>query len=214
MRDTAQNVDSLYTIWKQTNSKFSNIQYAFYTQHGHQSRARLLFAYYKLASNSMSKDSIRVVFDGMSGFANNMKQYDYCMKMLNDSSYRLEKGDKLPEMIFVSSTGNQWKTSNLNTGKVNYFFWATWCHGCKSELATLQKSKSLANWVVVNMDKDFDRWKSYLNGNDYLSNAYHYRSEDTDETLFRIGVNYLPYIIEVDDGVIVNKGAHIDEVLK
>lgn len=214
MRDKTKNIDSLYAVWIQSLNDFNSLQYNFYTQHGHQSRARLLYAYSKLASMSMSKDSIRTVFDGMRGYADNMKQYGYCIKMLNDSSYTITPGKRMPEMSFLNLDEVQLKSTDFQNANVNYFFWATWCHGCKPELETLRSNHSNSNWVIVNVDKDYHRWKAYVRDKEFLKETYYYKFGDTDENLFRLGVNYLPYIIETERGEVVRKGARIEEVLR
>ncbi len=215
LRDTSLNADSLKAVWNQLKVMRDSIDYAFFYNHGHNANTRLFYAYFALKGKHTPVDSVQLILNGISDRLKQFYVYRYCLKLLYDSAYPVTVGEPMPALILRDNTGNpvDFKPDNVQY----YFFWATWCNGCKPQIKQLSDLTTSLDSLqiglkIVNTDRDIERWKRYVANDSFLHNTHYYSYLDTDEWLLRLGVNYLPYIIEVKNGIVNRKGLRVEDI--
>lgn len=217
-RDTTLNSDSLSIVWKQLRATRDSVDFSFYYHHGHNANTRLFYAYFALKGRYLSADSVQLILNGLSDRLKQFYVYRYCINLLNDTTYPVTVGEHMPPLTMKDTAGRQVAFMPLGSNKTQYyFFWATWCNGCKPELKQLSALTAALDSLqiglaVVNTDRDMQRWKQYVAKDSFLHSTYYYSYLDTDEWLLRLGVNYLPYIIEVKNGIVNRKGLRVEDI--
>jgi thiol-disulfide isomerase/thioredoxin len=166
-KDTTQNIDSLMVAWKSLQQETDSTTFSFYYHHGHQSVSRLLYVYFLLKGKSLSADSAKLILNGISGDAKQSRFYRLCYQQLYNPDFVIEAGATMPNLLLKDFAGNlQNKQVDVNKNYLYYFFWATWCGGCKPQLKKLQEAATLIDslhigYVVVNTNNTFEQWQAY-----------------------------------------------------
>lgn len=125
-------------------------------------------------------------------------------------------GKQYTDIAMPSIQGDSIRLSDIvpNNKLTLVDFWATWCAPCRVEIPNLKeiyrdyKSKGL-EIVGVSLDREGDRWKTYVNENNlnwiHMSELKHWKSEAG-----RIyGINSIPHVILIDqNGTIISRGLH------
>jgi thiol-disulfide isomerase/thioredoxin len=148
---------------------------------------------------------------------NGIKQFEDFSSILKKKNAKYTYKNNL-----VGKNGNAFylKTSaqdsvNLSSFKGKYLYidvWATWCKPCKVEyplLKTLENKLSSSNSVDVisiSMDREFDKWKSYVEKNNMKGHHFHTKHDSEFVKYYDIGA--LPRFILIDPkGQIVSADA-------
>jgi thiol-disulfide isomerase/thioredoxin len=81
--------------------------------------------------------------------------------------FALDKGDKAPEFILVSATGENISLDSFRGNYIYLDFWASWCVPCRESLPWITSlTKEITNIplkvITINLDEDWDSAQKLL----------------------------------------------------
>ena len=116
------------------------------------------------------------------------------------------------EFYLKSGTKDSVSLSSFKGKHLYIDVWATWCKPCKVEyplLKALEKELSSSNSIdiiSISMDREFDKWASYVENNDMK--GYHFHTKHNSEFVKFYDIGALPRFILLDpNGQIVSADA-------
>ena len=119
--------------------------------------------------------------------------------------------------------GKPFKSAELKDGPVVYYFWATWCDGCKADMRAIKElqakfAKNRVRVVAVNFDKDVSRATQFVKENPAPFIHLNDKGGLDSNLAVSYGLLTLPMTFVVDrDGKVVRSGVHwtdLDRILQ
>lgn len=126
--------------------------------------ARMLLSYFGVNLTSPAVEEVYA--DWLSKYPHSI--FRNALSNTIESISSLAPGVQAPIITGIDSNGNDFSIEDLK-GQVIYIdVWATWCSGCVEKIPKMYalqeefKGQEQIDFLFVSMDKDLDRWKSYI----------------------------------------------------
>lgn len=140
--------------------------------------------------------------------------YAKIKQRLSDTITYDEYKSTIPNLVLEDTTGQTTQLLSLIKPGIQTYvvFWASWCYGCHTLLTKIEslakiKDKPLVQFVFISFDTDRKLWLKALSSNPVLKNSYLMAEGFDDLEIYRLGFNYLPYVIQLNsEGIITKKG--------
>lgn len=87
------------------------------------------------------------------------------------------------EFFFADDNGFTQSLENYDGNVIFMNIWATWCPPCIAEMPSINalyqefKDADNVSFILVSMDEDFEKAKTFMNNRNYSMPIYHYRGK-------------------------------------
>ncbi len=175
-----------------------------------------------LLNSNTDKSVLLNIFNCLDGSFNNTNLYEVVKRKILDTSAQIIVGSKVPDFQFKDKLGNAVSILPLiKKNQKNYvLFWASWCYGCHIQFPYIKTHYSElkdrnTGLFFVSMDADNRNALRDMTEYGFLSNSYFLESGFDDINIYRLRLDYIPYMFCVNsEGIITELAVKVEDVFK
>lgn len=222
--DTSLTKNDLKLIGKikgQIRDSINKIWAGFFIEHGN-SYFALNFISSNLPPSNVDRVLLTKIFTNLDSSYYGLSLYNVVRRKILDTTAQIIAGERIPDFQIKDKAGVSYSLLQIvkKSRKTYIIFWASWCYGCYLQFDEIERhyselSDKNIQLVFVSMDADKRNAFGTIDKYGFLSDSFFLESGFDDINIYRLRIDFIPYIFSVNnEGIITKMAVKFDELFK